>query len=90
MTTWAKEGCNGGEATTGTGLGTGSRGYSLNNLTATPDANGNYVIQFGGCKEATRNCLPIMKGWNYTVRLYRPRKEIVNGSWKLPKPEPVL
>ena len=28
-------------------------------------------------------------GWNYTVRLYRPRPEILNGSWKFPEAEPV-
>jgi hypothetical protein len=26
-----------------------------------------------------------MKGWNYTVRLYRPRPEIVSGKWKFPE-----
>ncbi len=26
-----------------------------------------------------------MKGWNYMVRLYRPRKEILNGTWKFPE-----
>jgi hypothetical protein len=26
-----------------------------------------------------------MKGWNYTVRLYRPRIEILNGTWKFPE-----
>ena len=31
------------------------------------------------------NCLPTMPGWNYTVRLYRPRKEILNGTWKFPE-----
>ena len=25
-----------------------------------------------------------MNGWNYTVRLYRPRAEILNGKWKFP------
>ena len=30
-----------------------------------------------------------MKGWNYTVRLYRPRDEILNGKWKFPEPQPV-
>ncbi len=25
-----------------------------------------------------------MKGWNYTVRLYRPRAEILDGTWKFP------
>jgi hypothetical protein len=23
-------------------------------------------------------------GWNYMVRLYRPRPEILNGTWKFP------
>ena len=35
------------------------------------------------------NCLPIAKGWNYTMRLYRPRKEILDGSWKLPEAQPL-
>jgi para-nitrobenzyl esterase len=63
--------------------------YSLNNLTARPDAGGGYTIQFGGCQKTTPNCLPIVKGWSYTMRLYRPRKEILDGSWKLPEARPV-
>ena len=35
------------------------------------------------------NCLPITKGWNYTVRLYRPRESILNGTWKFPEPQPL-
>ncbi|WP_298872500.1 DUF1254 domain-containing protein [uncultured Bradyrhizobium sp.] len=62
--------------------------YSLNNLTAKPDASGAYVIQFGGCEKATRNCLPIVEGWNFTMRLYRPRKQVLDGSWKLPEAQP--
>jgi hypothetical protein len=31
------------------------------------------------------NYLPIVKGWTYTVRLYRPRKEILDGRWKSPE-----
>jgi hypothetical protein len=34
------------------------------------------------------NCLPIMDGWNYTVRLYRPRAEILDGSWTFPAISP--
>lgn len=63
--------------------------YSLNNMTAKPGADGAVAIQFGGCQKDTPNCLPIVKGWNYTVRLYRPRKEILDGTWKLPEPQPV-
>ena len=52
-------------------------------------ADGSVAIQFGGCDGKIPNCLPIMKGWNYTVRLYRPREEILNGKWKFPEPQPV-
>jgi len=63
--------------------------YSLNNLTAKPDPGGGTTIQFGGCERQTPNCLPIVKGWSYTMRLYRPRKDILDGSWKLPEAQPV-
>ena len=63
--------------------------YSLNNITAKKSADGSIAIQFGGCDGKIPNCLPIMEGWNYTVRLYRPRAEILNGKWKFPEPQPV-
>ena len=63
--------------------------YSLNNLTAKKSADGSMVIQFGGCDGRSPNCLPIMKGWNYTVRLYRPRAEILSGRWRFPAAVPV-
>ncbi|MBY5867176.1 DUF1254 domain-containing protein [Rhizobium leguminosarum] len=63
--------------------------YSLNNVTAKKNVDGAIAIQFGGCDGKLPNCLPIMKGWNYTVRLYRPRADILNGAWKFPEPQPV-
>ena len=63
--------------------------YSINNITAEKGENGAIAIQFGGCDGKVPNCLPIMKGWNYTVRLYRPREDILNGSWKFPEPLPL-
>ncbi len=63
--------------------------YSLNNLTAKKDPDGSVTVQFGGCDGKAANCLPIMKGWNYIVRLYRPRAEILTGEWTFPEPEPV-
>jgi len=62
--------------------------YSLNNLSAKSSTDGAYTIQFGGCDKTTPNCLPITDGWNYTVRLYRPRKEILDGTWKFPEAHP--
>jgi para-nitrobenzyl esterase len=63
--------------------------YSVNNLTAKSNADGSFTIQFGGCGSGVPNCLAITPGWNYTVRLYRPRKEILDGTWRLPEPQPV-
>ncbi|WP_425607788.1 DUF1214 domain-containing protein [Pinibacter soli] len=63
--------------------------YSLNNLTAKKDTDGSITIQFGGCDRKMPNCIPIVPGWNYCVRLYRPRKTILDGSWKFPEAEPV-
>lgn len=62
--------------------------YSVNNVTAKPNADGSVTIQFGG-DETSPNYLPIMPGWNYTVRLYRPRKELLDGAWKFPEAQPV-
>lgn len=62
--------------------------YSFNNVTATPDKDGSITIHFGGDPKAL-NYLPIMKGWNYTVRLYQPRADTIDGRWKFPAATPV-
>ena len=62
--------------------------YTFNNITAKPDADGSITIHFGGDEKAS-NFLPITPGWNYMVRLYRPRKEILDGTWKFPEAQPV-
>ena len=62
--------------------------YSVNNITAKRSADGTINIQFGGCDGNIPNCLPITQGWNYTVRLYRPRAEILDGTWKFPEAQP--
>ncbi len=62
--------------------------YSVNNITAAKGSDGAVAIQFGGCDGKIPNCLPITPGWNYTVRLYRPRPEILNGEWHFPETRP--
>ena len=37
-------------------------------------------MHFGGDDDRP-NLIPIMDGWNCIVRLYRPRAEVLNGSW---------
>ena len=63
--------------------------YAVNSITATKGPEDAVTIQFGGCEGKTQNCLPITPGWNYTVRLFRPRTEVLNGTWKFPEAEPV-
>jgi hypothetical protein len=61
------------------------KAYSFNNITAKKNEDGSITIHFGGDPKAD-NFLPIVPGWNYIARLYRPRKEILDGSWTFPDP----
>ncbi len=58
--------------------------YSFNNVTAKKNEDGSITIHFGG-DPGQPNYLPIPEDWQYIVRLYRPRKEILDGSWKFPE-----
>ncbi len=57
------------------------RAYSINNVTAVHNDDGSVTVRFGGNGD---NALPIPDGWNYLVRLYRPRPEILKGDWTFP------
>ena len=58
--------------------------YSVNNITAVRNDDGSVSVNFGGCGVDRPNCIPIVDGWNYTVRMYRPRAEVLDGSWSFP------
>lgn len=60
--------------------------YNLNNLIAKPNSDGSFTIRFGGCGDGVENCLPIMEGWNYAVRMYEPEESILDGTWTFPGP----
>jgi hypothetical protein len=62
--------------------------YTLNNITAKANSDGSIPVQFGGCDGNVSNCLPITPGWNYLVRLYRPRAEVLDGRWTFPEAKP--
>jgi hypothetical protein len=62
---------------------------SYNNHSAEPNADGTFTIHFGGCDDGRVNCIPISPGWNYAIRLYQPREEILGGRWTFPAIEPV-
>lgn len=58
--------------------------YNFNSITSKKNADGSITIHFGGDPNQP-NFLYIMKGWNYMIRLYRPRQEILDGTWKCPE-----
>lgn len=58
--------------------------YSVNSITAARNSDGSVTVVFGGDGNASPNSLPISEGWNYLVRLYRPRPEISSGAWTFP------
>ena len=62
--------------------------YSFNNVTAKKDKDGSITIHFGGDPKAD-NFLPIVPGWNYIARLYRPQQAVLDGSWTFPDPQAV-
>jgi hypothetical protein len=57
---------------------------SVNSVTADREEDGSIIVRFGGCADDRPNCLALMDGWNYIVRLYRPRAAILDGSWTFP------
>jgi len=49
--------------------------------------DGTFAVYFGsraGCGKVP-NRLDITPGWNYLMRIYRPGKSVLDGSYKLPK-----
>jgi hypothetical protein len=61
--------------------------YLVNSVTAQRNDDGSVTVYFGDFDDGRPNSLPITDGWNYTVRLYRPRPEVVDGTWTFPDPE---
>ena len=51
--------------------------YTVNSVTAARNADGTVTVNFGG-DASLPNQIPIMEGWNYAVRLYRPQ---TRRSW---------
>jgi len=62
--------------------------YSVNNVTAKRNADNTVTIHFGGDSNSL-NYLPITPGWNYIVRMYKPKKQIIDGFWTFPRPKPM-
>jgi len=58
--------------------------YTVNDITGVRNADGSTTVRFGDYPADVPNAIPITEGWNYLVRLYRPRAEITDGGWTFP------
>ena len=62
--------------------------YVVNSVLGEQNDDGSMTVYLGGCEDKRVNCLPITEGWNYTVRLYQPSSEIIDGTWSFPEVQP--
>lgn len=58
--------------------------FNINSSFAKANAEGAYIIHFGGDKNAD-NYLDIFEGWNFILRLYQPTDAYFNGQWTVPE-----
>jgi len=59
--------------------------YSVNSVTGEKNADGSMTVHFGACEDGRLNCLPVMEGWNFTVRFYEPKPDVIAGAWTFPQ-----
>lgn len=59
---------------------------NVNSVTAAPNPDGSVTVRFGDGDEP--NTIPIPEGWNYMVRMYRPRPEARSRQWTFPSITP--
>ncbi len=60
--------------------------YSFNSVTATPNDDRSFTVTFGGDGP---NNFELVEGWNYAVRMYRPKQELIEGRWRFPEAVPI-
>ncbi|MBV8179093.1 MAG: DUF1214 domain-containing protein [Mycobacterium sp.] len=60
--------------------------YTVNSVTGKADADGSITVRFVASAhgDTPPNAIVTPEGWNYLIRLYRPRPEILNGQWAPP------
>lgn len=60
--------------------------YSVNSVTGVRDDDGSTTVRFVSPADTDMptNAIVTPEGWNYLIRFYRPRPEILDGSWTAP------
>jgi hypothetical protein len=60
--------------------------YNLNGVTSDAEPDGTVVLNLSPEPDGLANHLYVMDGWNYALRLYKPRRAVVDKSWTPPVP----
>lgn len=60
---------------------------NINSVTATLESDGSVIVYFGVDPLNKPNFLHVMAGWNFLLRMYRPRPEALDGRWTVPPVE---
>ena len=61
--------------------------FSFNSVTATPEPDGRVTVDLDPVDRGYTNHLPVMDGWNYVIRLYRPHQVVLDAEWEAPAPK---
>lgn len=61
--------------------------FSVNSVTAEMDPQGTTTINLSPEGADLTNHLYVMNGWNYALRLYKPRAEVIDKTWTPPTPK---
>ena len=61
-------------------------GTGLAQVAFKSQADGSITVRFkaDAGEDAPPNCIVTPQGWNYLIRLYRPRAEFFDGIWTVP------
>ncbi|MBY0287575.1 MAG: DUF1254 domain-containing protein [Mycobacteriaceae bacterium] len=59
--------------------------YTVNSVTGIKNPDGSVTVRFDpNGSDDKPNTIATPEGWNFLVRLYRPRAAILDGTWQLP------
>ena len=60
--------------------------YTVNSVTGEPNPDGSVTVRLVASADGDTppNAIVTPQGWNYLIRLYRPRAEILDGRWTPP------
>jgi hypothetical protein len=61
----------------------------MNSVPATPEEDGTVVLNLSPENVGLPNHVHAMDGWNYAIRLHKPRPEVIDKTWTPPTPQAV-